>query len=128
VIAGRLTADCEVNYVSTGTAKGTFTLAVDRPKFGDREKVTDFIPCVLWGKRAEALGQYLVKGKPIAVTGAMQIDTWEKDGQKHRKAYILVNDVRFLPDGKGNGNNNQQQQGNNSFATEIPFSESEIPF
>lgn len=124
VIAGRLVRDIEIRVTPAGTPVGTFTLAVDRPKFGDREKQTDFIDCVLWGERAEKLAQYLTKGKPIAVIGALQTRTYEdKNGNKRKVAEINVNELRFLPGGNG-----QQAKQEVLDSKEIPFNEEEIPF
>lgn len=54
VLVGRLTKDCDLKYTSSGTAVGTFTLAVNRQftnQAGERE--ADFINCVIWRKSAE---------------------------------------------------------------------------
>ena len=125
--------DMEVRYLQSGTAVGNFTLATDRPKYKDREKETDFIDCTLWGKRAESLSSYLVKGKPICVTGALNIRSYEdKNGVKRKAASINVSELRFLSDGKGSGNNNndgqQQYSGTGFNETEIQFNEEDIPF
>jgi len=132
VIGGRLVRDMEVRYLQSGTAVGNLTLATDRPKYKDREKETDFIDCTLWGKRAESLSSYLVKGKPICVTGALNIRSYEdKNGVKRKAASINVSELRFLPDSKGNSNDNgqQQQHGGTGFnETEIQFNEEDIPF
>lgn len=119
---GRLTRDCESRATSGGTTVGRFTLAVDRPPYKG-EKKTDFLDCVLWGKAAESLAQYLTKGKAIAVTGAVQVNEWEKDGQKQRKYEIKVNDVRFLPGSKG-----ESKPDAGDFGQEISFSEEDLPF
>ena len=64
-IIGRMTKDPEVRYTQGGTAVATFTLAVDRRVAKDKPKEADFIPCVVWGKTAEVVGNWCKKGKLI---------------------------------------------------------------
>ena len=63
VMIGRLTAAPEIRYTSKGTAKATFTIAVDRAfKSPSGEKTTDFFTIVAWEKLAELCKKWLVKG------------------------------------------------------------------
>lgn len=131
IIGGRLVRDMEVRTLQSGTALGNFTIACDRPKYGDKEKQTDFIDCTLWGDRANKLANYLVKGKPVCVVGALNVRNYEdKDGNKRKAVSINVNELRFLPDGKGNGNggNKQKQQDAGFNETTINFDPDDIPF
>jgi len=118
----------EVRFLQSGTACGNFALAVDRPKYGDKAKQTDFIDCTIWGERANKLVSYLVKGKPICVVGALNVRNYDdKDGNKRKAFGINVNELRFLPDGKSN--NNQQQSNNTGFnETVIDFDPDDVPF
>ena len=108
VLVGRLTKDMELAYLQSGSAIGTFSLAVGRTyKDGKGQKVDDvsYIDVKLFGKVAETLKQFLTKGKQIAVTGSIKQDRWEKDGQKHSKISILANTVQLLG-GKSEGSQN----------------------
>lgn len=102
ILIGRLTRDPEVRYTQSGKAVTTFDIAVDRSVAnaqGQRE--TDFIPIVTWGKLAETCGNYLNKGRLVAVDGRMQIRSYEtQDGQKRRVAEVVADGVRFLDRGK----------------------------
>jgi len=121
----------EVRYLQSGTACGNFTLAVDRPKYKDREKQTDFIDCTMWGDRAEKMLQYLVKGKPVCVVGALNIRSYEdKEGVKRKATSINVGELRFLPDSKGSngGNSGAANTGFTESASEIEFDPDSIPF
>ncbi|MHB8919310.1 MAG: single-stranded DNA-binding protein [Desulfocucumaceae bacterium] len=131
VIGGRLAHDMELRYTpSGGAAIGKFTLAADRPKYKDRDRETDWIDCVLFGKSAEGLAQYLTKGKPIAVIGSLQTRTWEdNDGKKRKSVEVKVDKVNFLPDGKGkDGAQQQDRQSRDSEFTDVPFTDEEMPF
>lgn len=129
VLAGRMAHDLELRYTQSGTAVGRFTLAVSRPKMKDKEQITDWIDCVLWGKSAEGLAPYLTKGKPIAVVGSIQTRNWEDDNGKKRKSVeVRVDRVSFLPEGKKSGQQSQQQGHDNEGFSEVPFDESDLPF
>lgn len=106
ILIGRLTRDPEVRYTQSSKAVTTFDIAVDRPianAQGQRE--TDFISIVTWGKLAETCGNYLNKGRLVAVDGRLQIRSYEtQDGQKRRVAEVVAEGVRFLDRGKETGN------------------------
>ncbi|MDD5358297.1 MAG: single-stranded DNA-binding protein [Candidatus Nanoarchaeia archaeon] len=95
---GRLVRDAELKYISTGTALCKFSIACnDRIKKGDQwEDDTSFLEIVLWGKTGEALTKYLVKGKTVGVEGRIKMDTWESEGQKRSKLYIVADEVQLL--------------------------------
>jgi len=90
-IGGRLTRDVELRYTPTGTAVANFSIASNGYKEGD----VCFIECVAWGKQAEALSKHRGKGDGITVVGKLELDRWEKDGQKHQRHKINVRDWHF---------------------------------
>ena len=95
ICMGRLVADPE--YRENGETKiGRYTLAVDRrfqKEDGTRE--ADFLRIVTFGKAAEFTRQYLTKGMKILVTGRIQTDSYEKDGQKYYTTDIIAEDQEF---------------------------------
>jgi single-strand DNA-binding protein len=121
ILIGRLTRDPEVRYSTKGTAVTTFDIAVDRPKVGDKQE-TDFIPIATWGKLAETCGNYLNKGRLVAVDGRLQIRSYEaQDGQKKRVTEVVAEGVRFLDRGKESGGV-RQPDGTDVFPDEdIPY-------
>jgi single-strand DNA-binding protein len=122
VVAGRITKDIEVKQFDNSSV-GRFTLAVERPKYKDKEKETDFIDCSMWN--ADKLAQYLTKGKPIAVTGSIQTRNWDdKDGNKRKSVEVKVDRVSFLPDSKRDG----QAPAQSSELEDIAFDADSLPF
>lgn len=113
---GRLTKDVDLRTTTSGMSVATFTIAIDR--FGAKEKTTDFINCVVWGKQAENVNTYCSKGSLVAVEGSVQVRTYEKDGSKRYITEINASRVQFLTP-KGNGNNGSQSN---------VYPEDEIPF
>ena len=102
MLTGRLVKDAEMSFLpGTGMPKVTFTLATDRAYQKDKNnKKVDFIPCEQIGKHVEKLAQYLTKGKMIGVEGELNIDQYEKDGQKKSFTKVKVDRLEFLGGGK----------------------------
>ena len=97
-IVGRIVREPELTFLKgSGTAKLTFTVAVDRSYQKDKEnKKTDFIPCEILGKRAESLSNYVTKGQLVSVTGELHIENYQKDGQWKTFVTVQVNNFGFL--------------------------------
>ena len=93
-IMGRLTKDVELRRTASGTAVANFTLAVERDF--SKEKETDFIECVAWGKTGEFAEKYFSKGKMAIVAGKLQIRKWEdKNGNKRSTAEVVAENIYF---------------------------------
>lgn len=98
ILIGRLTKDIDIQYVGSGTAKGLLSVAsADTRKQGEEwiDEVSYF-DCVLWGKAAEILKQFLNKGQQVAINGKLKQDRWEKDGKKCSKVYVNVDTLQLL--------------------------------
>jgi single-strand DNA-binding protein len=91
ILVGRLTKDAELTYANSGTALCKFSLAVNGYK-----KDVSFFDVTLFGKTAENLHKYLLKGTQILVSGSIKQDRWEKDGQKQSKVSIIGNTIQLL--------------------------------
>ncbi|MFN7782254.1 MAG: single-stranded DNA-binding protein [Lysobacterales bacterium] len=66
-IAGRVGRDAELRRTSGDTAVLNFPVAVDQRKNG--EKQTLWVDVAVWGKRGEALAEYITKGTVVALSG-----------------------------------------------------------
>jgi single-strand DNA-binding protein len=94
---GNLTADPEVRYTESGKAVTNFSIAINNGRSRDGEELPPtYIDVVAWEKLAELVGEYLRKGKKVFVSGPIQIDKYEKDGQTIRRWKIRARDVEFL--------------------------------
>lgn len=96
-IMGRLTRDPEYRETLPGNIPMvTFALAVERDAKGpDGSKQTDFIDVVAWRGTAQFIQKYFHKGQMAIVTGRLQINTYEVDGQKRRSASVAASSVYF---------------------------------
>ena len=125
ILTGRLTKDAELSFLPTvGISKIAFSLAVERnyQKKGADNKKVDFINCEMLGKHTENLCQYVTKGKAILVEGELNIEQYEKDGEKRSYTKVKVDKLEFLSSGS-----NEQREDNkiNSFKE---ISNEDIPF
>ncbi|MGI6486423.1 MAG: single-stranded DNA-binding protein [Thermoanaerobacterales bacterium] len=113
ILIGRLTRDPELRFTpANGVPVATFTLAVDRPFLNQKgEREADFIKIVTWRKLAESCGNNLTKGRLVAVSGRLQIRSYETpEGQKRYISEVVADEVRFLDRPKA-GMNEPEDEG-----------------
>ena len=115
IISGNLTRDPETSTTTNGTTVMSFGVAVNDRKrnaqTGEWEDVANFVDCVMFGSRAEALSRILVKGMKCAIEGRLRYSSWEKDGQKRSKLEVVVDEIEFLSQrGQGQQGGYQPQQ------------------
>lgn len=92
ILAGRLVADPEVRYSQNETAVCYFRLAINRDK-----KNVEFINCVAFGGLAKICGEYLRKGRLVAVEGRLQIKSYtNKKGERKSTTEIIVDNMQML--------------------------------
>jgi single-strand DNA-binding protein len=126
IIIGRLTRDCELKTTSGGMAIANLAIAVNRRvKKGEQwtEEVS-FFECVLFGKTAEGLKPYLLKGKQIAVEGELRQERWQQDGQNRSKVVISASNVQLLG---GNDKTAQQSGQSSGYQAQADYSAGNFP-
>ena len=115
LLIGNLTRDPEIRYSKSGTAVANFSIATNeswRDQQGQKQERVEFHSLVAFGKQAEVLGKYLVKGSQIYVEGKLQTRQYEKDGQAHYATEIVVQEFTFLGVGQSSGGGQQSGRGN----------------
>lgn len=141
-LVGRLVADPNLRYTSSGIGVATFTLAVNRNfTSADGNREADFINCVIWRKPAETLANYAKKGALIGVTGRIQTRSYDnQQGQKIYVTEVVADNFQLLESKKADSSQNTQGSGvsnsqtnnytrnqqNTNSATEDPFGNSSI--
>ena len=145
IFCGHLGRDAELRFTPSGAPVSTFSIACSETwtdKSGQRQEKTEWIRCVLWGKQAESLQEYLVKGKQILVMGRMQTRKWDdKDGVTKYTTEIKVDRVTLLGGGSGSGaRRGGHEEGSsagdvdapgpdsNGTTPVTPYDDSDIPF
>ena len=107
ILVGNLGRDAELRYTPGGAAVANFSLATTETwtdkNSGQRQEHTEWHRVDIWGKRAEALQQYLTKGLRIYVEGSLRTRQWEdRDGNKRSSTDIRADRIEFL-DSRGEG-------------------------
>jgi len=98
-IIGTLTAQPETKYTTSGTAITSFSVAWNesrKQQDGSYKDEVHFFQVTAWAKKGEVIQQHFGKGSRIAIIGRLQQDRWEKDGQKHSKVYVTLEDFDFI--------------------------------
>ena len=104
ILVGNLGRDAELRYTPGGAAVATLNMAtteVWNDKQGQRQEKTEWHRVILWGKQAESLQEYLIKGKQIYVEGRLQTREWEKDGVKRYTTEVKADRITLLGGGGG---------------------------
>jgi single-strand DNA-binding protein len=106
LLMGNLTKDPVLRYLPSQTAVCDFGIAVNRTWTGQdgikKEEVT-FVDLEAFGKTAELLAKYKKKGDPLFIEGRLKLDQWEKDGIKHSRMKVIVENFQFLNRGQPGG-------------------------
>ena len=95
---GRVGRNAEVRYTAGGQAVSNFSIAVDRFK---KNAQPLWISVTLWGKLAESISQYIVKGKLVAVSGEADLRSYEtKGGEQRTELTVNAQGVKLLAGGR----------------------------
>lgn len=97
VIVGRAGQDPEIKYFESGKVKTTFSLAVNRWDAKTKAEVTDWFNIEVWDKQAEFSGEYVKKGRLVAVDGRISISKWaDASGSERQRFLVIANNIRLL--------------------------------
>ena len=97
-ISGNIGRDPEQKSTQGGGFVLRFSVAVtDRVRRNDQwEDYTNWVSCVMFGKRAESIAQYLHKGSKVCVQGKIRETKWQtKDGQNRSTLEVIVDEITF---------------------------------
>jgi single-strand DNA-binding protein len=98
-LIGRLTAD-PATHAGEIHESATFRLAVSRPGTDG----ADFVDIVCFDKLAATCGEYLSKGREVAVVGKLRLSEWTgRDGERRSKIQVVADAVQFLDPPKKTG-------------------------
>jgi len=124
VLTGNLTRDPDLRSTPGGLSICKLGVAVNTRRknnaTGEWEEKANFFRVTVFGRQAESCGQYLRKGRPVAIDGRLEWSTWENEGQKRESIDIIADNVQFLGgrDDAGNGN---------GFSSSVRAAESDVP-
>src|SRR5437764_7495634 len=126
VLTGNLTKDPDARSTGNGFPICKLRLAVNTRRrnnsTGDWEDKANYFRVTVFGRQAESCGQYLKKGRAVAIDGRLEWSQYEREGQTRESIDIIADSVQFLGgrDDAGNGNGN-------GFSSSVRATESDIP-
>jgi len=132
-LIGRVTKDPELKTLDSGMSVVKFGLATNNVytnKNGEKIEETDFHNITAWGKTAETIAQYVIKGQELYVEGRIQYRSWDKqDGSKGYATDIICATFQFGQKSKGVDTSTAPAPVEKPLITqeEIPVIESEKP-
>ncbi len=101
-LIGNMVRDPELRYTPSGIPVARFAIAVNRIKKKgsdgeDGAQEVDFINIVAWRRLAEVCGEFLKKGRPVAIEGRLQIRGYTgRDGQKRTMSEVVADNMQML--------------------------------
>lgn len=104
-LIGNLTRDPELKALPSGTSVVNFAIATNRVwknDKGEKQEDVQFHNIVCFGKQAEVIKQYMMKGSMILIEGRIQTRSWDaQDGSKKYMTEIVAESFQFGPKGAG---------------------------
>ncbi len=106
ILMGNLTRDPEVKYTTSGTARTTFGIAMNRvytdSQSGEKKEEVCFVDVTAFGRTGEICGEYLHKGSLLFLEGRLNFYSWETEtGDKRSKLSVIAENIQLLPRGTG---------------------------
>ena len=123
IVSGNLTRDPELRATASGTSVLSGGLAVNdrrRNQSGEWEDVPNFVDWTLFGRRAEALAQYLTKGTKVCIEGRLHYSSWEdkNGGGRRSKLDVTVDEIELM----------SSRDGSKREAPAAAYDDADIPF
>lgn len=101
MLCGNITKDPELKQTKSGQNVCSFSIATNRKwkdKSGQQQEDVQFHNCVAWGRTAEVICQYSLKGAGLLIEGRLQTRTWDaKDGTKRYTTEVVVENMQLGP-------------------------------
>jgi single-strand DNA-binding protein len=117
-VVGRLTRDAELRQAGSGQVCG-FRLAATPYK-----SEAMFFDVSIWGKRGEALQQYLTKGQQVVVVGNLSERSYEHNGEQRTSKEINASEVSLVGargERSGSGGTDTPAESSDESGTDLPF-------
>lgn len=131
-ISGNLARDAEMRYSNSGLAICNFTVVANtnKKKGEEWESYANFFDCTIFGRTAESLHRFLVKGKLVFIDGRLEQQRWETEGTKRSKVVILPEKIMLGGEGKPKADHDDDvapwekasgEEGDGDFQDDVPF-------
>jgi single-strand DNA-binding protein len=97
-LIGNITKEVELKSLPSGMKVASLGLATNRnfkDKDGNKKEEVEYHNLVAFGKTAETIAQYCIKGQNMYFEGRLQTRSWEADGIKKYRTEIIVENFQF---------------------------------
>lgn len=99
-LGGNLCRDAELRSTASGMSVLSFSVAVNESRknkrTGEYEDYPNYVDCTMFGRLAESVSRYLLKGTYVALTGRLHQNRWQNnDGQNRSKLEVTVDNIHF---------------------------------
>jgi single-strand DNA-binding protein len=98
-LIGNLGRDPEGRYTPSGTRVCNFSLAVTRRwtgSDGEPKEATDWFNIEAWGRLGEICQEYLTKGSLVYISGRLQTDRYEHEGETRFFTKVIAQKMQML--------------------------------
>lgn len=99
-LIGHLGQNPDVKELNGGKKLAKFSLAtseVYRDEKGEKVTETQWHNLIAWGKTADTVSKFLVKGKEVAIDGKLSSRSYtDKEGHKRYTTEVVVNEVLMV--------------------------------
>lgn len=114
ILVGNLGQDPEIKYLPSGAAAANISIATSETwkdkQSGQQQERTEWHRVCAFGKLAEIMGEYLLKGSKVYVEGSLRTRKWQgQDGQDRYTTEIVASELQML-DSRGDGQRSQGDQ------------------
>ena len=124
-IIGRVGKDPEARSLPSGGQVVSFSVATSRSwaKDGEKKEETEWHNVVAFGKLADIIAQYVVKGMLIYIQGRIQTRSWDdkESGQKRYKTEIVAENMQMGPKAAGSAGRKVSEEVDPLAGSDEPF-------
>ena len=103
-LIGNVGAEPSITNLDNGKKVARFSLATNetfKNNKGEKQTETNWHTLIAWGKTAEIVEKYVIKGKEIAIDGKLTSRSYEnKDKEKRYVTEVIVSEILLLADPK----------------------------
>jgi len=99
ILIGRLGSDPELRYSESGNAMASIRMATEETwkKDGEKQSRTEWHTVKAFGRLAEIIGEFLVKGSQAYIEGRISTRKWkDKEGNDRYSTEIIADQMRML--------------------------------
>lgn len=112
ILIGRLTRDPELRTTSTGKDVVEFSIAVNKRIKPAEGPDADFFRVRAWGQVARYVGEYIGRGRLVAVDGRLEQRTWQDaNGNKRESIEVVADNVNALDRPREDAEPRQESRG-----------------